>query len=106
MQLCGKDACATCSAQNSNECIGCVACSLKCVASEMWGCVLALQVWQLQQGGRLDRLWSLGRFAAGVHCVAPAAGRPWLLSATLDGFVVAWTTDSWQQLFRCGRRSR
>jgi hypothetical protein len=64
--------------------------------------MLVLQVWQLQQGGRLDRLRSLGRFAAGVHCVAPAAGRPWLLAASLDGFVVAWSTDSWQQLFRWG----
>ncbi|WIA34924.1 hypothetical protein OEZ86_013208 [Tetradesmus obliquus] len=59
-----------------------------------------IAVWQLQQGGRLDRLCSLGCFAAGAHCVAPAAGRPWLLSASLDGFVVAWSTDSWQQLFR------
>jgi hypothetical protein len=58
-------------------------------------------VWQLQQDGQLARFTSLGRFPAGVHCLAAAAAQPWLLTASLDGFVVAWSTDSWQQLYRC-----
>lgn len=61
-----------------------------------------LQVRQLQQDGSLAWVCSLGRFAAGVHCVAAAIGRPWLLTASLDGFVVAWSTETWQQLFRLG----
>lgn len=62
-------------------------------------CVL-LQVRQLQQDGSLAWVRTLGRFAAGVHCVRAATGRPWLLTASLDGFVVAWNTENWQQLFR------
>eukprot|EP00775_Hariotina_reticulata_P002849 gene2849-3142_t len=57
-------------------------------------------VWQLQQDGQLAKLTSLGRFPAGVHCLAAAAAHSWLLTASLDGLVVAWSTDSWQQMYR------
>lgn len=77
-----------------------------CLAKCCLAGAFALQVWQLQQDGRLAWLRSLGRFAAGVHGVAAAAGRPWLLTASLDGFVVAWSTDNWQQLFRWGMEGR
>lgn len=58
-----------------------------------------LQVWQLLQNGRLAPLHSsAGNIHGGAHRLAASPCERWLLAAGLHRSVVAFSTDTWQQV--------
>lgn len=59
-----------------------------------------LQAWKVGQDKQVAPLRSFGRFAGGVHCLSLTPGKDWLLSASLDGFVVAWNLETFTPVFR------